>query len=85
MFSEFDSQLYFRDCARGIIIEDYFQHDMELRTVTIFGTVMIAANDCGLKIDRSGCIIDNSPDNINDDTTYNNMWITYVNSVMHQK
>ena len=74
MFSEFDSQLYFRDCARGIIIEDYFQHDMELRTVTIFGVVMIAANDSGLKIDRSGCIID-SPDNTTDDTTHNNIWI----------
>ena len=34
---------------------------MELRTVTIFGKVIIAANEAGLKIDRNGSIFD-SPD-----------------------
>ena len=34
---------------------------MELRTVTIFGKVMIAANEAGLKIDRNGFIFE-SPD-----------------------
>ena len=54
-------QLYFRECPRGIIVEEHFQHDMELRTVTIFGKVIIAANEAGLKIDRNGSIFE-SPD-----------------------
>ena len=33
---------------------------MELRTVTIFGKVIIAANEAGLKIDRNGSIFDSS-------------------------
>ena len=33
---------------------------MELRTVTIFGKVMIAANEAGLKIERNGFIFDSS-------------------------
>ena len=38
----------------------YLKDDMELRTVTIFGKVIIAANEAGLKIDRNGSIFDSS-------------------------
>ena len=45
-----------RECSRGIIIEEFFQHDMELRVATIFGRVVVAASDGGLRIFRSGDI-----------------------------
>ena len=52
---------HFRECPRGVIVEEHLKHNMELRTVTLFGKVMIAANEAGLKIERNGSIFD-SPD-----------------------
>ena len=46
-----------RECPRGILIEAYFSHDLEVRVVSIFGHVIVGGTDSGLKMDRSGKIL----------------------------
>lgn len=46
-----------RECSRGILIESYFPHMLEVRIVSIFGTVIVGGTDSGLKIDRLGSML----------------------------
>ena len=57
-----------RQCPRGLLIEEFFQHDLEVRVASIFGKVVIAATDTGLKIDRKGQIV-------SDDFQVHDRWI----------
>ncbi len=45
---------WFRQCQRGIFVEEFFKHELEVRVAAIFGRVVVGATDCGLRIGRDG-------------------------------